>query len=88
LAPNINDIVEFAMIAGTDESYVNPKNFKEAWNHPDEYEKTKWREAIKKEFNDIFKHQVWEKIKKENIPSDRRILRNKWVFKKEEKRSL
>ena len=59
-------------------SYIQiRKNFKEAWNHPDEYEKAKWREAIKKEFNDMFKHQVWEKIKKEDIPSDRRILGNK-----------
>ena len=37
LDPNINDIVEFAMVGGMDESYVNPKNFKEAWNHSDEY---------------------------------------------------
>ena len=27
LAPNINDIVEFAMVGGTNESYVNPRNF-------------------------------------------------------------
>ena len=27
LAPNINNIVEFAMVGGTDELYTNPKKF-------------------------------------------------------------
>ena len=82
LAPNIDDIVEFAMVGGTDDSYVNPKNFENAWNHENEYERLMWRNAIKKEFNDMFKHKVWEKVKKTEIPSDRRILGNKWVLKK------
>ena len=37
LAPRINDIVEFAMVGGTDDTYVNPKNFENAWNHENEY---------------------------------------------------
>ena len=45
-----------------------------------------WRNAIKKEFKDMFEHKVWEKVKKTEIPSDRRILGNKWVLKK--KRSI
>ena len=30
----------------------------------------------------MFEHKVWEKVKKTEIPSDRRILGNKWVLKK------
>ena len=41
-----------------------------------------WRIAIRKEFSDMFKHNVWVKVKKTEIPSDRRILGNKWVLKK------
>ena len=39
-----------------------------------------WQNAIKKEFNDLFKHKVWKKLKGK-IPNDRRILGNKWVLK-------
>ena len=72
LAPNINDIVEFAMVGGMDESYMNPRNFEEAWNHKNEYERSMWRIAIKKEFNEMFKHNVWAKVKKTEMPSNRR----------------
>ena len=40
LAPNINNIVEFAMVGGMDKSYVNSRNFEEAWNHKDKHEKS------------------------------------------------
>ena len=30
----------------------------------------------------MFEHKVWEKIKKTEIPNNRRILGNKWVLKK------
>lgn len=33
--------------------YVEPKNFREAWDHPDEEQRDKWREAIRKEFKDM-----------------------------------
>ena len=33
LPPNINDNFEFAMVGGTNESYINPRNFEEALNH-------------------------------------------------------
>ncbi len=37
---------------------VEPRTFKEAWNHPDLKQRMKWREAIEKEFA-----EVWRKIK-------------------------
>ena len=53
LAPNINEIVQFAIVGGTDDSYVNPKKFEEAWNHKNEYKRLMWRNTIRKEFNDL-----------------------------------
>ena len=39
-----------------------PTSFKKAWNHQDEEIRKKWREAIKKELNDIKNRKVWTKI--------------------------
>ena len=78
LAPNMNKIVEFTIVGSADDSYVNPRNIEEAWNHQDEYERSMWRNAIKKKFNDLVKHKVLEKVKKIEIPYNRKI----WEFKK------
>jgi uncharacterized protein with HEPN domain len=50
-----------------------PPSFVEAWNHDDLKDLGKWRDAIKKELNDMDKQQVWEIIKKEDIPENRKI---------------
>jgi hypothetical protein len=41
---------------------VEPKNYDEAWNHPDKFQQAKWREAISKEFRDMNRRKVWKKI--------------------------
>jgi len=51
--------------------------FQEAWNHPDEAQRTKWREAIRKEFRDMIKCKIWRQIKKRDIPPDRRCVKSK-----------
>ena len=56
---------DVAMVGGTDESYDNPDNFQEAWHHPNEENKEQWRLAIRKEFNDMIKRQVWRHTKRE-----------------------
>ena len=73
---------DVAMVGGTDESYDNPDIFQEVWNHPDEEEKEHWRTAIKKEFNDMTKREVWRKVNVKEIPKDRRLIGSKWVFRK------
>ena len=45
-------------------------------------ERQKWRDAIRKEINDMTKREVWRKTKKSQIPSNRRLIGSKWVFKK------
>ena len=45
-------------------------------------ERNSWRDAIKKEFSDMIRRWVWRQTKRNQIPSDRRLIGNKWVFKK------
>ena len=75
-------IDDLAMVGGTDESYDNPDTFDEAWEHPNISERKYWREAIRKEFNDMIKRQVWRETDIDQIPSNRRLIGSKWVFKK------
>jgi hypothetical protein len=58
-----------------------PIKFEQAWNHPNPKDRAKWREAINKEFNDMKKRGVWEIIRRREMPSDRRCVKSKWVFK-------
>ena len=60
---------------------VEPSSFQEAWNHPDPEQRKKWRGAIRKEFSDMIKYQVWRKIQRNRVPPERRTIGSKWVFK-------
>jgi uncharacterized protein with HEPN domain len=46
-------------------------SFDEARNHDYSKARGKWRDAIKKELCEMDKQQVWEIIKKEDIPKNR-----------------
>ena len=63
------------------ENCLEPRSVDEAWNHPDEEQIVKWCDAIHKEFNDMNNHGVWRKIKKADIPSEHRCVKNQWFFK-------
>ena len=71
---------EFANLI-TEQELIEPKNFKEAWDHPDKEQKKKWREAINKEFKDMNDRNIWTIIKRSNMPPERRCVKNKWIFK-------
>jgi Reverse transcriptase (RNA-dependent DNA polymerase) len=58
-----------------------PATFDIAWNHKDPTIRDKWREAINKKLDEMSKKEVWEIIKKENIPKHRRTIKCKWIFK-------
>jgi len=60
--------------------FEDPPSFKAAWDHPDEYQRVRWRKAIKKELDLMQKMKVWKIIKKKEIPEGRRCVKNKWVF--------
>jgi hypothetical protein len=58
-----------------------PSSFDEAWNHDDPKARGKWQDAIKKELCGMCKQQVWEIIKKEDIPEDGGTIKCKLIFK-------
>ncbi len=74
---------DFAFLAdgATLDEYDEPTKFKEAWNHEENYQQGKWREAITKEFKDMSTRKVWKKMKRRDIPEGRRCVKQKWIFK-------
>lgn len=62
------DIVDICLVGRTDDEYVNPIRFRDAWDHPVETDRKLWRETIRKEFRDMINKHVWRNIKKERYP--------------------
>jgi len=58
-----------------------PNSYDEAWNHPDENFRERWRVAVRKELKSLVEvRKVWRVIKRTSIPNDRRLVKSKWVF--------
>jgi hypothetical protein len=57
-----------------------PGKFREAWDHPDPWQKEKWRTGIRAESAKMNKNKVWRKIKRSQMPPGRRCVKHKWVF--------
>jgi hypothetical protein len=76
------NLPEVAAYAGAVESdWGEPKTFSDAWNHPNEYIRKKWREAIRKEIREMINKGVWRMVDRNKVPSGRKLIGNKWVFK-------
>ena len=60
---------------------VEPKEFKEAWNHPMPEVREKWRNVIRKEFADMNQRGVWRVIDRNSMAPGRRCVKHKWIFK-------
>ena len=73
---------DYAFVGRTDDDYVMPITFQDAWYHEDPEERKKWREAIRKEFRDMISKGVWRRIRTKSVPHDRRLIGSKWVFKR------
>ena len=58
-----------------------PSSFEEAINCKRKEDQDAWKEAINKELNEMTKRGVWEVIDEQNVPNDRRCIKNKWIFK-------
>ena len=79
---NLNFLMDLALvIIDTKPVSEEPKTFTKAWNHPNAKSQAKWLEAIKKEFADMNKQQVWCKTSKSLMPPNHRCMKNKWVLK-------
>ena len=79
--PGREELAEFAFLLLL-ERYNKPKTFKGAWDHQDLTERENWRSAIRKEFNNMLKRGVWKRLNKKDLPNGRKLISNKWVFKK------
>ena len=79
--PAINNVAEVVLVGGTDESYESLERFNDAWYNENPKLRLKWREVIKKEFENMEKNHVWRVIKKTEVQENRRLLGAKWVFK-------
>ena len=53
-----------------------PTNYEEAMMSPDS---TKWLEAMKSEMGSMYENKVWTLI---DLPDDRWVIKNKWIFKR------
>ena len=68
-------------MGGTDENYKSPMKFEEVWNDPDREMRNNWKNAIKKEFENMEKNDVWDICDTNEKPENRRLLGTTWVFK-------
>ena len=74
-------IQETSLISVVTSGPTEPKTFQEAWHYPTEKERNNWRTAIREEFRSMIEIGVWRKTDRKKIPSNRRLIENKWVFK-------
>ena len=74
-------IQETCLISAVTSGPNKPKTFQEAWHSPVEEERNNWQMAIRKEIKSMIERGVWRKVDRKNIPNNRRLIGNKWVFK-------
>ena len=74
-------IQETCLISAVTSGPTEPKPFQEAWHSPVEEERNNWQMAIRKEIKSMIDRGVWRKVDRKNIPNNRRLIGNKWVFK-------
>ena len=74
-------IQETCLISAFTSGPTEPKPFQEAWHSPVEEERNNWQMAIRKEIKSMIDRGVWRKVDRKNIPNNRRLIGNKWVFK-------
>ena len=76
-----NWVQESCSISAFTSDLEEPKTFSEAWNHQEPKIRNQWREAMKKELNNMECKNVWTEKQKNEIPIDRRLVGCKWVVK-------
>ena len=60
--------------------FENPGNYWDAFNHPSPFQRKLWRAGIAKEFAKMDERKVYRKVKKKDVPKNRRLIKCKWVF--------
>lgn len=60
--------------------FETPERFEKAWNHPEPFQRRKWREGISKEFTKMENNEVWQEFKRSDVPHGRRCVKHKWAL--------
>ena len=58
-----------------------PTSYKEAMSSKD---KQKWKEAMDTEINSMIVKKVWRKVKKNEVPKDKKLIGCRWVYKQKD----
>ena len=74
-------IQETCLISAVRSGPTEPKTFQEAWHYPIENDRNNWRTTIRKGNKSMINRGVWRKTDRAQIPKNRRLIGNKWVFK-------
>ena len=72
---------EYGLFSAVDSAYLEPENYRAMLGRPPG-ERDKWLEGCQQEINNFNKRQVWEIINKTDVPANRKLIGNKWVFKR------
>ena len=87
----LTEVYEYRTRSGTTQALVHlhddhhycflaeePLTYKEAINSPDAKH---WIKAMKTEIQSMLNKKVWRRVKKSDIPSDKKLIGCKWVYK-------
>lgn len=77
----VNNILVTEMVH---ETINEPSNFQEAWNHHEQDERERWRTAIKSEYNNMLKREVWSDVENYNLQLEKKPIGLKWVLRVKE----
>jgi Reverse transcriptase (RNA-dependent DNA polymerase) len=66
------------------EEMVEPTSFHEAYHDKDPNHGNSWRNAIAKELENMEKCNVWSLLDRLSIPTNRKLIGSKWVFKEKQ----
>ena len=67
------------------DTYEDPKRYEDAWNHPNSTERINWRISIEDEINTMVDKNVFNLVKRDDIPSIHKTILTKCVFKRKNK---
>lgn len=76
------DNTEYAYFSAFESDYLEPANYREMMKVQD---KDDWLKGCNKKLENLKKRKVWEIIKKSDVPANRTLIGNKWVFKRSRK---
>jgi Reverse transcriptase (RNA-dependent DNA polymerase) len=57
-----------------------PNTFEDAYFDDNAWCRYRWRQAIKLELDKMEKLKVWHVVNRSDVPTDCRLIKNKWVF--------